>query len=163
MTKTSFRGADLAAVVHEASIIALKERLKDNKLSITAVGFEHFKVFSPFSFSKMNSGRCAKDSPISDRSRSQEVREDEGDLRLKTHELLIVFSLKKTVDFSLLSRCCLPYKFVHLVYLALYLSVFVPSILLFVFSMFHGLFFRLIVVYDRLLCLSNRSSMNYNR
>ncbi|KAK6738384.1 hypothetical protein RB195_020476 [Necator americanus] len=37
-----FTGADLAALVHEASIIALKARLFANDVSIDAVGMEHF-------------------------------------------------------------------------------------------------------------------------
>ena len=36
-----FRGADLAALVHEASIVALKRRLIE-KADVTAVGLEHF-------------------------------------------------------------------------------------------------------------------------
>ncbi|KAK6046580.1 hypothetical protein COOONC_08348 [Cooperia oncophora] len=37
-----FTGADLAALVHEASIIALKARLFGNDLGVDAVAMEHF-------------------------------------------------------------------------------------------------------------------------
>ncbi|KHJ76836.1 hypothetical protein OESDEN_12856 [Oesophagostomum dentatum] len=38
-----FTGADLAALVHEASIIALKARLFGNDTSVDAVSMEHFR------------------------------------------------------------------------------------------------------------------------
>lgn len=41
-TRTAFRGADLAALVHEASIIALKARLFADDRSVDAVTMEHF-------------------------------------------------------------------------------------------------------------------------
>ena len=41
-----FSGADLAALVHEAGVLALRERLDQNNKSITAITFEHFELAS---------------------------------------------------------------------------------------------------------------------
>jgi SpoVK/Ycf46/Vps4 family AAA+-type ATPase len=42
----AFSGADLAALVHEAGVLALRQRLEQNNKSVIAITFDHFKLAS---------------------------------------------------------------------------------------------------------------------
>jgi SpoVK/Ycf46/Vps4 family AAA+-type ATPase len=60
-----FSGADLAALVHEAGILALRQRLEQNNKSVTAITLEHFKLASK---------RLTPSVSASDRERYEKLR-----------------------------------------------------------------------------------------